>query len=529
MCRLNLRVGGLLGLAVLLAGACSHEVQEPPALVVYVVIDQLRADLVERYDSLFTGGLRRVLDDGMRFTQVTHDHANTETAVGHAVLSTGAHPSRNGIVANQWLERTTDGWRSVYSVEDTMAHILGHPAMAGRSPSNLLRGGLADWVVAADSGALVVSVSRKDRAAIAMAGRTRGHVYWITPNEGRFVTSSFYADRYPPWVEGFNRAQMPRIFGDSVWEQTIPVSARRLTRPDSASYEGDGVHTYFPHRFEEEGGNPSRSGALNRWAFEQVYPDAAVAEFAAVAIKSLHLGQDAVTDYLGVSFSQTDAVGHAYGPLSREQLENLLHVDRVLGELMATLDESVGEGRWVMAVTADHGVLTIPEYLAECGGDASRAGRDNMTALRRTFAAFRDKEGDPLAITDELVAALESLPFVEDALTVPELTSGPPADSFVVLMRNSYHPDRWAGEAGSEGLGVLLRYEENLYPTSSSRGTGHGSPYYYDRHVPLIFFGSGVSSGVSDSPVRAVDIAPTLARLAGISAPDDLDGRPILE
>jgi hypothetical protein len=362
-----------------------------------------------------------------------------------------------------------------------------------------------------------------------MAGKTRGHVYWITENEGRFVTSSFYATGYPAWVERINRDKMPSIFGDSIWDQTVPEGARVMSRADTADYEGDGVHTAFPHRFLEETRDPDRPGALNRWAYGQPYPDKALGVFAMEAIQSLGLGQDAVTDYLSLSFSQTDAVGHEYGPLGREQLANLLHLDQVLGELMVFLDQEVGEGRWVMALSGDHGALTIPEYLVEQGEEASRATSEDFALLRQTFQAFREREGDPQEVADSLAAALERLPFVADALSVLELTTPPPADSFVVLMRNSYHPDRWVGGSGSQGSGVVFRFVEGYYPSTSARGTGHGTPYYYDRHVPLIFYGTGVKAGVSHDPVRTVDIAPTLAGLAGIETPSDLDGQPLLD
>jgi hypothetical protein len=234
---ISLERGGLLfPLLVCLwaVSGCGRWPPKPPALIVSVSIDQLRGDLVEHYDSLFSGGFRRLLDDGYRFLGTTHAHAKTSTAPGHATLGTGVFPSRSGIVGNSWLERSPEGWRSVYSVEDSLSHILGFPAMEGRSPVNLLRGGLADWLVAEDSSAIIVSVSRKDRAAIGLAGRARGHVYWIIPNQGKFVTSSYYAEGYPGWVERFNLEDMPRIFGDSVWEQTLPLEARGHTRGDTA-------------------------------------------------------------------------------------------------------------------------------------------------------------------------------------------------------------------------------------------------------------------------------------------------------
>ncbi|MCK5652802.1 MAG: alkaline phosphatase family protein, partial [Gemmatimonadetes bacterium] len=502
---------------------------EPPALVVYVSVDQLRGDLLEHYDSLFTGGFRRLHDGGLRFTGATHDHAKTATAPGHATLGTGVFPSRSGIVANEWLERTPEGWRSVYCVEDTLSHILGYPAMEGRSPRNFLRDGLADWILAVDSGAIIVSASRKDRAAIGMAARAPGHIYWIAENHGRFVTSSHYADAYPGWVERFNLEEMPRIFGDSVWEQTLSPEERAFSRRDTVAYEGDGVHTFFPHTFAEEGGDPSRPGALNRWAYAQMHPDEAVAAFAEAAVRELALGQDGSTDYLALSFSQTDDIGHNYGPFSREQLENLIHLDGLLGHLMDHLDEFVGGGKWLMALTADHGALAVPEYLSERGEVGSRPTARDLPFLRGVFQAHRGREGDPLKVADTLVAELEALPFIADAFPVAEMNGSPSADSFSILFRNSFHPDRWHWGYQSQGSGVLFRFVEALYPDSIPRGTGHGSPYFYDRHVPLVFYGTAVDRGVSDEKARTVDIAPTLGHLVGIAMPADLDGVPLFQ
>jgi predicted AlkP superfamily pyrophosphatase or phosphodiesterase len=357
-----------------------------------------------------------------------------------------------------------------------------------------------------------------------MAARARGHVYWITENQGKFVTSSYYRDTYPGWVERFNLEEMPRVFGDSVWEQTLRVEDRTRSRRDTASYEGDGEHTYFPHAFLQETSDPARPTALNRWAYSQLHPDQAVAEFASEAIRELGLGQDNTTDFLALSFSQTDAIGHDYGPFSREVLEDLKHLDGLLGSLMEHLDEAVGPGHWVMALTADHGVMAVPEYLVEEGLEGSRPTRQDLSSLRNVFRATEARGGEPLEVADALVSELEALSFIEDAFPVAEMLSGPPADSFAVFFRNSYHPDRWHWGYGSQGSGVLFRFSEFLYPDPMPRGTGHGSPYHYDRHVPLVLFGPGVPNGSSADPVRTVDIAPTLAALAGIPVPSDLDG-----
>ena len=196
---------------------------------------------------------------------------------------------------------------------------------------------------------------------------------------------------------------------------------------------------------------------------------------------------------------------------------------------MTGLDEEVGRGRWLMALSGDHGALEIPEYLAETGGTARRGTSEELATLRALFQGHRGLEGDPEMVADSLISKLEALPFIADALSVSQLTTPPPPDSFAVLLRNSFHSERWNVGYESQGSGVVFRFAEGYYPYPSSRGTGHGSPYYYDRHVPMVFFGRGVSRGESNEPVRTVDIAPTLAELAGIPFPSDLDGQPLLK
>jgi predicted AlkP superfamily pyrophosphatase or phosphodiesterase len=341
------------------------------------------------------------------------------------------------------------------------------------------------------------------------------------------VTSSFYASEYPAWVERFNRETAAVIMGDSVWSSELPPGAEGLTRNDTSAYEGDGVHTFFPHRFHDESEETGRR-AQNRWAIRTPLPDEVIGAFAREAVRSLGLGSDPVPDFLGLSFSQPDFVGHDYGPLSREQLDNLVRLDKVLDELMEFLDDQVGPGRWVMALSGDHGTLTVPEVLRDEGHSAARADREDFRAIRQVFRDLREAEGSPDVLAERAVVALESLPFVADALTPTEMATGPAPDSFVTFLRNSYLPDRWFRGYGSQDLGVMFRFVEGFYPSSDRHGTGHGSPYHYDRHVPLVFFGPGVEPGISTERVRTVDAAPTLAQLAGIPMPSDLDGQPLL-
>ena len=522
------KIAGLLALVFVTAAACWRGASPPepqeaePSLVVFVVVDQLRGDLLDRYDEVFKGGLRTLLDAGMVFEGASHRHAQTTTAVGHATLSTGVVPSRHGLAGNSWTERRADGsLASVYAVADSLSPILGLPDAPGRSPANLMRDGLADWVLANDPEARVVSLSTKDRAAIPMAGRAPGHVYWIAPAQGRFVTSVHYRDRYPGWIEDFNRLRMPTLVGDSVWEREASPSMQALARPDPAPFEGDGVHTVFPHRRAVERPGPLPA-AQYVWAARTPAPDQAVLELATVAVDELELGRRESIDYLALAFSQTDYVGHDYGPLSQEQLENLLHLDRVLGELLEMLDERVGQGRWVLGLSADHGVMTIPEWRQQTGGWARRLNAAAVRQIRATAARAAARGASQEDARRRVASAVEAIEGVARVYDPTELQA-PGPDTLATLFAAGLYPGRRTGLLAAYDLDLLLEESVLLYP---GRGTTHGTPYWHDRHVPFILYGPGVPSGRrTDVAVYTTDMAPSLAGLVGISVPSDLDGR----
>ncbi|HET9948265.1 MAG TPA: alkaline phosphatase family protein [Longimicrobiales bacterium] len=507
--------------AALLLAACATpppapSADGPPSLIVLTVVDQLTPELLDRYDGLFTRGLRRLRDEGLRFVNATHDHAITHTAAGHTTLGTGVYPARHGIVGNTWYVRDGAEWRAVYSMEDPEQAILGYPDLPGRGPGNIAREGLADWVLAHDPEARVVSISKKDRAAIGLAAHARGGVYWMADEGGEFITSEYYRSDYPEWIARFNREVLPRVYADTIWESRVPAGARALSRPDTAAYEFDGEHVAFPHRPSDRV-DPSGPGALPHWRYEYTpFPDRAVAELAIEALRALELGRRGHVDYLAVSFSQTDLVGHYFGPGSREQLDNLLRLDVELGRLLDALDREVGRGRWVLALSADHGVLDAPEYLAASGVDAERLDRADRDALIRALQSADEPDARKRAVL--------SLPFVASAYTFEEIERAAPPDSFAVLFARSHSRER-VGSLSAR-FGLYVRYRPYVLDWAAPTAT-HGTPYLYDRHVPLVFLGAGVRAGTADEAVATVDVAPTLARLAGIPAPPDLDGAPI--
>jgi predicted AlkP superfamily pyrophosphatase or phosphodiesterase len=504
--------------------ACARQAPAPvapadrPSLVVWITVDQLRADMLDHYRSLWKGGMRRLLDEGRYFTNASHDHARTVTATGHASLSTGVHPSKHGIVGNAWYERTATGWVPVLNVGDSTVRILGAAALPGVSPRPLMHSGLADWMVTADPASIIASVSAKDRGAILPAAHVKGHVYWLEPAGGGFVTSTYYRETYPAWVERFNREALAPFLADTVWTFTAPSSSIFLSSPDTAAHESDSVHTFFPHRIPPA---PVRDRAsLVAWLERTPLADAATIAFAQWMVRELALGRDASVDLLSVSLSSADAVGHEFGPFSREQLDNLHRLDRELGAFFEFLDATVGRGRWLAAVSADHGVITPPEDPRALAG-SRRLTADERTQMNQLVV---DALAAPAGVdaAARLVAAMKRLPVVADAWTEADLLRRTPADSFAVLMRRSLYPGR-AGSSSARA-GVEIRLAPGVLPNELT-GTTHGSPYWYDRHVPMIFMGRGIPAGRIASRVSTVDFAPTIAALLGVRPPRGVDGR----
>ncbi len=524
-CCLSIVLGGLV-LACSSGPARGQRGESPVELVVLISVDQLPQYLLARYETLYSGGLRRLLDRGRSYTRAVHDHAFSVTAPGHATLVTGVVPARHGIVYNEWYELEGGEWRYTHSVNDGSEQIVGFPHLGGRSPKKLEAPALPDWLAAADAESRVFTASGKARAAVLTAGRTRGHAYYFEDDVGRFVTSTYYRAADPEWVDRFHEDVLSGFFSDSTWELTVPAAARRLARADSAELEYRGTHTAFPHNYlrevdEEEAGDPQE---FYNWWDHTPALDAAILAFGKAAVNELSLGQRGSVDYLALGLSQLDRVGHRFGPLSLEQLDAILRLDRALGEFFEFLDSTVGEGRYVVGLSSDHGVLPVPEYPDDLGLSKRRITRDEWRAARDAAGNATASSSSPTEAEAALVEALEAVDFIADVMTLDELASGEPADSFVALYRRSYYPGRLAGSFARQGL--VARLVEGAH--ASSDATTHGTPYTYDRHVPLIFMGPGVPAGSSDEAVRTVDMAPTLADLAGIPYPDDLDGRPLI-
>jgi predicted AlkP superfamily pyrophosphatase or phosphodiesterase len=536
-----------------------HTPQEadPPRLVVLVVVDQMRDDYLSRFAPMFDGGFSRLLEHGTSFQKAYHDHAFTQTAPGHATLSTGVFPSRHGVVDNTWYDRGQD--RAIYAVEDLSSPILGFPEDSGRSPVNLMRPTVGDWLKAASPQSKVFSVSTKDRAAVLMGGAKPDGAYWYHAGTGRYVTSQYYRDAMPHYVTEFNAEHLADKYILAGWYPSLPEDAYGLSREDNFAAEDDSVDAAFPHLFDvaipdttlypDSVPHPER----RHYSRLRVTPFADRLTFALAReiVRAESLGADDVPDLLLVSASAGDFIGHEFGPMSWEIQDEYHQLDEMLEEFFAFLDEQVGPEEYAVALTSDHGVAWLVEEARRHGKDAMRIGTTEIQGpLVRGLqvALFTERiygqpalsnmfpygltvtfSGSPDTLTTEQLRAvrrivadsLRTAPVLADVFTYDELHEGIGADRpFFEAFQRSFYPDRAAD--------LILLLKEN-YTTPRVLRANHGSPYEYDAHVPLIFMGPGIPHSKVDRRVSSVDVAPTLAALLGIDPPGDLDGKVLKE
>jgi hypothetical protein len=506
-----------------------------PRLVVVVVVDQLRADQVERVRPLLAedGGLRRLVEEGVSYSQAHHGHAMTYTAPGHVSLATGEHPARSGIVANEWFDRQSG--KLVSSVEDDEGEV---------GPGRLLVTSIGDWIKERYPAARVVAASGKDRGAVPIAGHAGDGAFWYRPAKGDFATSRYYGEE-PEWLGAFNeRELLAEVFTGTEWTP-LPVDA---TGAAAAGFEPF-------DRGPFDGGLPRLLGGFDwvagsgYWGavYRSPFVDEHLARLAEVLIVEEELGADEWPDLLGLSFAALDNVGHAYGPWSLEALDVLLRLDRALGEIFALLDRRVGRDAYVVALSSDHGVAPVPEIVAAGGGAARRAAVPEVRCLRQSAAALAERFGDGVWLADDgyldraflaergldprqveaaAAAALAACPGIDAVWTRGEIESlaaaarpEPGSPGWLpALYRNTFHPER--------SPDLFLQTAPDFLPIAGSLTT-HASPHPHDTHVPILLWGPGLVPGTISAPVLTVDLAPTLAALLAVPTPENLAGHPL--
>jgi predicted AlkP superfamily pyrophosphatase or phosphodiesterase len=533
-----------------------------PKLILQITVDQLRGDLPGRYvKGMGEGGFRYLMKHGVWYANANYTHANTETIVGHTILATGAQPSVNGMIGNVWFDRETD--KLTYNVEDATYHSLTAGAGVdkatemdptqrvastdGRSPAAILVSTFGDELAVYTAGqSKVFGVSIKDRGAVSMAGHA-GKAFWFSKKSGEFITSSYYYDRYPGWVDTWNKKKLPQAYAGKSWELLHDKSTYLFGASDDQPWELNlpGYGRAFPHPYGKADGKLFAT----LLTFSPV-GDELTLDFAKALIDAEQLGQDDVPDYLSVSFSSTDYVGHAFGPSSLEAEDNLLRLDRTLADLFAFVDKRVGLKNTLIVLSADHGAPEAPGYLNSLGIESRYVTLDKwdktpaIEVLKRKLGVgqeiiktyyhpylylnrdvIRKKGLDQAKVEQAVAEELMKFDDVTLAISSSALREGNlPSSSVIQSVMHNYHPKR-SGD-------IYLVFKSDHFISEfdgTSVSVTHGSPWRYDGFVPIVFAGGKLDGQRIYRNVEPADIAPTLAAIVGVKAPSGASGAPLDE
>jgi predicted AlkP superfamily pyrophosphatase or phosphodiesterase len=518
-----------------------------PKLVVVIVVDQMRADYIEKFRGQWTSGLKRLVEQGAWFREAAYPYAATETCVGHATISTGALPAMSGIVANAWWDRESQ--KMTTCTADPKAKntgYAGNAVMGGDSAWRLRVPAFADELRFQTGAATrVMTFSLKARVSIMLGGHKADAATWF--EGGGWVTSNVYGTL--PFIEAYAKAHPVKEDYGKTWTLSLPQSAYFYPEKAAGAVAPGGWDLTFPHPLRgKSGGNEPDEAFYGQWAASP-FADTYLTKLAETAIDQLGLGKGGGTDYLGVGYSSTDHVGHAYGPQSWEVQDMYVRLDKDLGELLKHLDDKVGAGNYVIALSADHGVVPTPESMAQSGADAGELHipevqqkiEDTLKAFGYTVPAVAriasadiyfspgiyDKLKTEPAALNAVLEAIRGVPGVADVYRAEDLTDRPATKSPIrTAESNSFFP----GRSGDLVIVPKAYWLGVSSPAGKARdyGTGHGTPYYYDQRVPILLMGWGIQKGEYFGVATPADIAPTLAALCGITLSTH-DGRVLSE
>ena len=502
-----------------------------------ISVDQMRGDYVDRFRHQWSKGLHRLVNDGAWFRQSDYPYYNNVTCAGHASMSTGTVPAVHGMVLNQWWERNNSRLVSCTDDETMKLITYGIPVKGvGHSTRNLLSSTLADEIRLQTSPApKVISISLKARSAITLAGHRPDAVIWLDEADGEWVTSSAFAKQPVPFLQEYISKHPLRDEMGRRWDRTLPK--------DQYVYEGSTENrrrtalatSDFPHTVKGTGAEVG--GAFTDAWESSPYSDEYLNALAMASIDAIKLGRGPGIDFLGISFSALDKVGHDFGPDSHEAQDTLIHLDRQLGLLFDKLDKDVGKGNYVVGLTSDHGVAPVPERVKQQGFDA---GRIDTTAVGksidsilvrelgggpyRTRVIYNDiyfNEGVYLKLKqnekamDAVVESIRNTPGVWRVYRKEELSATDPLT-------------RAAAFSHYEGRSGDIKMLGRAYWITSSSTTTHGTGHRYDTRVPMLMYGFGIKKGEYLEPTAPIDLAPTLAFLTGVTLPDAM-GRVLTE
>lgn len=508
-------------------------------LVVGIVVDQMRNDYIERFWDHYTDdGFKRLDDQGYRFKDAHFNYVPTYTAPGHTSVYTGTSPMNHGIIANSWFDKTTG--KMVYCTEDSTVKSVGTTDITGEmSPHRMLTTTIADENrLSTQMRGKTIGIAIKDRGAILPAGHTANAAYWFHgKDEGNWISSSFYMEQLPQWVVDFNNSGKAASYL-KIWDTLYPIDSYIESGSDLNNFErgfkGKETAT-FPYDLAKLKADNDNFEILRSTA----YGNDLTTDFAIAALKGENLGQDYDTDFLTISYSSTDYIGHNFGVNSKEVQDTYIRLDKNIAELLNFLDKEVGKNNYVLFLTADHAGGEVPAYLET---RKVTAGYFNTREMKASIEKFAEKEFgnknliasvtnyqiffdyalmDQLKINDlELQAKLANYLLayknVHRVYTRDQIIKGAYTEGMDAMVKNGFHHKR------SGDLAYVL---EPSVSHSARTGSTHGTPYTYDTHVPLLFFGKGIKKGETSRRSEIVDIAPTIATILGISYPNAATGK----
>ncbi|MFI5453803.1 alkaline phosphatase PafA [Pedobacter sp. UC225_61] len=513
-----------------------------PKLVVGMVIDQMRWDYLYRFYNRYSkGGFKRLINEGFSVENTFIPYLPTQTACGHSSIYTGSVPALNGIIANSWYDPTLG--RDMYCTEDKEEKTVGSTSNAGQmSPKNLKVTTITDELrLATNFQGKVISISLKDRGSILPGGHSANAAYWHDGLTGNWITSTHYMKNLPNWVNDYNAQKVSDKFFNQDWNTLYPINTYTNSDSDNVTYEGKftgETSSSFPHLTKQYvGKNYEMIKSLP-------YGNTMTIDFAKLAVQNENLGKDAITDFLAISCSATDYVGHQFGPNSIELEDTYLRLDKDLEELFTYLDKTVGKGNYLFFLSADHGVAHAPEFLNKNNIPAERyttravvKGLDSL--LQQKFQLNKaiinimndqvifnrkvidNSTADFTAVKSTVINYLKKQRGVSNAIDLNNLQNTTLPATLKTRLENGYNP-KLSGD-------IQIIGNAGWYNSSSSSGIGHGGWYPYDSHIPLVFMGWKVKPGKTNETHYMTDIAATLAAMLHIQMPSGSIGTPITE
>jgi predicted AlkP superfamily pyrophosphatase or phosphodiesterase len=515
--------------------SCNQSRAIQPKLVITLVVDQLRPDLLTRYNDLYKGGFRWLIDHGKWFKNTHHEHGYTATGPGHFSIGSGQYPSRVGVLGNSFYDR--DLKKVVNCVEDPKAKVIGSSKGKARSYARYNTTGLGDWVKSTYPNSKIISIGGKDRTAVMLGGsKPNLALYWNY--NGSFISSDYYVDSLPSWVTNFNDNLNSQTYSDSLWVKSLDDETYlKYSREDhyfgeEDSYQNDIYSPIFPIGIDEN--DDPKEMLMGRPWFERE-----LLKLSKISIANESLGKDQDPDILFIGFSAMDWMIHDYGPFSQEIMDACLKLDNYLGDFIDFVDKEVGLENVMFVLTADHGGLPLPEYLKEQGEKAGRIqpnilnealewideeteekfGKNlysrngvnffiNKKALKKSNAKFSDIYG----IISKYLTRVDG---IEKIMSRDSLLKSDAQDKISLRFKNMLHAHKSAD---------IFPLVSPNYVYKSPYGTSHGSPYDYDTHVPLIFSQKYFKIKSSNLPSATVDIAATIAKILKVEIPSLCDG-----